>query len=60
MAKQVCRGIALVFALAGCNFRGITGCPPKTAAIASDCKAEVAAGHMSKDKCESLIEESCL
>ena len=59
MAKQVCRGIALVFALAGCSFRGIQGCPPKTAAIASDCKAEVEAGRMTKEKCQSLIEESC-
>lgn len=59
MAKRVCRGIALVFAIAGCNFHGVQGCPPKTAAVTVDCHAEVQAGRMTKDKCESLIEESC-
>lgn len=58
MAKVFHR-IALAFALTSCNFRGVQGCPPKTAAVAADCRAEVQAGRMTKDKCESLIEESC-
>lgn len=66
MAKRVCLGIALVIALAGvhwstvgCGFAGVKGCPPQTAKVGTDCKAEVDAGRMTREKCESLIEESC-
>lgn len=66
MAKRVCLGIALTFAIAGvqwsnigCGFAGVKGCPPQSAKVTSDCKAEVAAGRMTKEKCQSLIEESC-
>ncbi len=63
MAKRVCLGIALVLALAGaqgaCGLAGVKGCPPESAKVTADCKAEVAAGRMTKAKCESLIEESC-
>jgi hypothetical protein len=51
--------LVLVLGLVGCADIGADSCPPKTAQVALQCKAEVAKGVKTKDQCYQEIESSC-
>lgn len=45
--------------LVSCAAGNVNHCPPNTATIALQCKADVAKGLKSKEQCYQEIEESC-